>query len=241
MTHKTSNYTLFKKFPGNRPIDALNLKKITTSIKMNNMLQLRPILVNDLMEVVDGQHRLEAAKNLGLEVFYDIVHDTKPMDMVLLNNAQKCWTLQDYVNYYAEQGSQIYKDMKSMSEKFDLSIQELVRVLGIHWGRAYKDFKEGKYAEDVKKKEAELRDKVAFMGQVIAFIDEKTLGNKIHLKSIALKRSLLTLLGCTSFDPTVFMEKLELGISKFHRCTTATQYYDMFKAFYNYRNQNPLE
>ena len=69
MTLKTSDYSIFKKFPGNRDINPLNLRKITNSIKMHNMLDLKPIIVTESMEVTDGQHRLEAAKVLGVPIF----------------------------------------------------------------------------------------------------------------------------------------------------------------------------
>jgi hypothetical protein len=73
---KTSDHGIFKKCPTNRPIDPTNLRHIKASLMINNMLEFRPIMVNKNMEVIDGQHRLEAAKELGLEVFYQINEST---------------------------------------------------------------------------------------------------------------------------------------------------------------------
>jgi len=67
---KTKDYSIFKKHESNRGIDQNNLKKIVNSIKAEDLLAFRPILVDAQMRVIDGQHRLEAARLLDLDVYY---------------------------------------------------------------------------------------------------------------------------------------------------------------------------
>lgn len=66
---KTKNYSLFKKYAKNRDIDGRHVEKLIASIKTANLLDCEPILVNEKMEVIDGQHRLEAAKSLNLDIY----------------------------------------------------------------------------------------------------------------------------------------------------------------------------
>lgn len=80
----TKNYDVFTMHASNREINILNIKKIKASLCARNMLHLRPIVVNKKMEIKDGQHRFLAAKELGLEIFYQIDDDGEDYDIVLL-------------------------------------------------------------------------------------------------------------------------------------------------------------
>jgi hypothetical protein len=238
---KTSDYTIFKKLPGNREIEPGNLKKITASLKMNNMLELNPILVDSEMRVMNGQHRLEAAKNLGIEVYYKVDENIKSSDLLLLQT-QKSWTLEDFVRYHAAQGINAYVDIVKLSEKYSISITEAIQYLGIgRGGKGYIALKEGKTTENIKEKENDLKDKIFKIEQIRRLIEEKTIGEKKYLISRYFTRSLLALIDNSSFDFDVFIQKLNLGLGKVHHCTTVDQYYDMFKAIYNVRNQDPID
>ena len=61
----TKNYEMFQKLEGNRPVLERRINKIIASI--NNVGYITsPIIVNDKYEVIDGQGRLEALKQLKL-------------------------------------------------------------------------------------------------------------------------------------------------------------------------------
>ena len=61
----TADYGKFKKLPGNR--DVKGTQKIIDSIETVGYV-LSPILVNENMEVIDGQNRLDALRALKLPV-----------------------------------------------------------------------------------------------------------------------------------------------------------------------------
>ena len=71
MIVKTTDYSIFKKINGNRGISHSHVTKLTAAIARRNLLQLFPIIVNEKMEIVDGQHRLWAAKRLKLPIYYE--------------------------------------------------------------------------------------------------------------------------------------------------------------------------
>src|SRR5580693_9488423 len=100
---KTKNYELFLKHDSNRELVENNVTKIMKSIETRNLLEFRPILVNEKMQIIDGQHRLEAAKRLGIEVYYQIMKKPPAETMLLLNTNQKRWTTNDYLNYFCEE------------------------------------------------------------------------------------------------------------------------------------------
>ena len=66
----TMNYEIFSSLDGNRIVNPLHVKKIADSMKIKVLFI--PIIVNEEFQVIDGQHRLEARKQLGLEVPYII-------------------------------------------------------------------------------------------------------------------------------------------------------------------------
>lgn len=61
----TDKYSIFRRLSGNRDVKEARVKKIMRSIEKVGYIP-NPIIVNENMEVVDGQGRLEAVKRLGL-------------------------------------------------------------------------------------------------------------------------------------------------------------------------------
>lgn len=240
MILKTNDYAIFKKHSGNTPIDPLNLKKIKNSLRINNMLELRPILVNKEMEVIDGQHRLQAALELGLDVFYTIQEKSNAMDMVLLNSAQRHWKIDDYVRFYASEGKRSYIDIMELLKTKSMTFKDFVALMGGLGGAAYVKIKAGTYEANVKEIGVELTQKLEYINQVIYLIAEKTMGKKKYLTTAAFKRSISLLMNNTDFIPDVFLAKLQINLGKVHPCTTTTQYTEMFKSIYNFRNPDPI-
>ena len=61
---ETTDYTRFKKTRGNRPVDEAHVAQLKKLIADKDLYD--PIRVNKNMEVIDGQHTLEARKQLDL-------------------------------------------------------------------------------------------------------------------------------------------------------------------------------
>ena len=69
--YKTNNYDIFKLMPNNRNVNLTHVGRLKLSFK--EMYLISPIIVNSRMEIIDGQHRLHAAKELNLPIYYIIV------------------------------------------------------------------------------------------------------------------------------------------------------------------------
>ena len=63
---RTNKYEIFKELKGNREISPLRITKIINSIKNVGYI-INPIIVNEKMEIIDGQGRLEALRILKIE------------------------------------------------------------------------------------------------------------------------------------------------------------------------------
>lgn len=64
----TREYRKFKLIKGNRIVDENHVRALMKSMRNKDLLI--PIAVNSKMEVLDGQHRLEARKRLAYDVPY---------------------------------------------------------------------------------------------------------------------------------------------------------------------------
>jgi len=115
----TNDYSLFKLHPNNRDVDKKHVDSLKASMQVKYIMQ--PIIVNNKMEVIDGQHRLKASEELGYEVYF-IKGDYELSDMVALNTNQKNWSLPDYVNYHATSGNKTYQQLLDLSNEFGVTI-----------------------------------------------------------------------------------------------------------------------
>jgi len=70
--YKTNDLSIFNQIKGNRPPNPQHVRRLCDSIKTHGILQ-NPIIVNENMDIIDGQHRLLAAKESESSVYYIVV------------------------------------------------------------------------------------------------------------------------------------------------------------------------
>lgn len=128
--YRTTNYSMFKKLIGNRDIDQRHKIELIKSIKENGYV-MNPILVNERMEVVDGQHRLAALEELGLPVYYYIVPGLTAKECGDLNRGQKNWKSIDYINKNAALGNINYRLLKNLFDAYPLL--RMRDIIGLAW------------------------------------------------------------------------------------------------------------
>ena len=65
--HSTNEHSVFKIQIGNRPVNNNHVARLIISMKKSYLMS--PLIVNEKMEVIDGQHRLSAQKELKLPTY----------------------------------------------------------------------------------------------------------------------------------------------------------------------------
>lgn len=93
----STKYEMFKYLPYNRNLD--HVKKIINSIEKIGFIPT-PIIVNENMEIIDGQHRFTACKELGLPVYYVIVPGIGIKQCSEINSVSKNWSTTNHVHAY---------------------------------------------------------------------------------------------------------------------------------------------
>lgn len=112
---ETTDYGMFKPLLGNR--DRKSESKIIDSIQRVGYI-ISPLIVNEKMEVIDGQNRLAALESLGLPVHYIVEPGLGIEACRQLNIGQTNWTTEDYVYSYAEIGDPNYRRLASLLMEF---------------------------------------------------------------------------------------------------------------------------
>jgi len=102
----TNDYNMFKRCKGNRQINKLHVKRLKES--MSEEFIPMPIIVNEKNEIIDGQHRFTAAKELGLDIPFIKVNKLGKNQIHRLNTNSKNWNGKDYLYDYCEMGMSDY-------------------------------------------------------------------------------------------------------------------------------------
>lgn len=126
--YETKNYDVFKLLPNNRNVNLLHVKRLVESFSKEHLVS--PIIVNGKLEIIDGQHRLYAAKEINCSVHYIIVPDYGIKEVQIFNANQKNWTKRDFLEMYCNEGIKVYLQFKEFMVNFpDFGMQVCERAL----------------------------------------------------------------------------------------------------------------
>lgn len=238
MIKETTDYKMFNKHASNREINESNLKKITASIQARNLLHLRPLIVNNKFEIIDGQHRLEAAKLLNVPVFYEMVEDIHDEDIILLNDNMKKWETKDYLEYFLSKGLVEYIKLKEFMEKNNFDLSNALILLNQLGGRTSGGFKVGKY---VFPKNLHVIDERIFqINHIIKYLSSKMIDHIKYCNSLMFKKTLVVFLNRPDVDFNTFLRKLELSMQLIRPVYKHMDLMFIFIKIYNFRNHDPI-
>lgn len=138
MIKKTRNYSEFISPNWQRPIKQKKVRALESEFNQHgNKLNIYPIKVKVRPEdgkkiVFDGQHRLEAAKNLGLEVFYQEVPSGQvtATSLASMSRSATPWSNSDILHSFAKRNKAPYIFIQDTMDKYDLPISSLFVFIG---------------------------------------------------------------------------------------------------------------
>lgn len=251
----TNDYSLFKYVHGNRDINKGNVNAIAHQIKLRG--QQVPILVNEKHEIIDGQHRLEACKQLNKPVAYIVRKGANIHDVISTNIVGKKWSTDDYINRYASEGNENYLKLqafflKAKTEGFNASTA-LTIARGSAMKMAYFMYSDGKLrtqgnsivtaqklyhaGDDIKLGKFVMGDeKKAYkrMELVLSF-KHFEFYNKKHFVT-----ALFQVMRITDFDVKMLLSHAQKYPSRFTNEPDTKSFVTMIERVYNYRNRNKL-
>lgn len=146
VVYETTDYEQFGKLKGNRNINEAQVIGIRNSIEKIGY-QPVPILVNERLEVIDGQHRLEAARTLGIPIYFIIQKGAGAEEVMQLNLRRGNWTVYDFIRFYTETGNENYIRLNDHAVRFQkIGIIDIAMCLSDSKSRnIQKPLREGSY------------------------------------------------------------------------------------------------
>lgn len=237
---KTQDYSLFKTIEGNRKVDKSHVKKMIAVIEKDNQLAVHPIIVNKDFSVIDGQHRLEAAKTLGVEIYYvksDTISDFHVIDG---NVNQKIFEVDDFIHYFSTKDKNpVYIKIVSMLKATGLKPKALLTlILGVVSASILEVLKTGKFKFSDREDPNHILD---FYKDFTAYAKDKRLKPISMFTNHNFTRALRWMFNTTGFDPKVFFKKLDLRWFDLKPQRTSEDWYNLLINIYNYKNHNRLE
>lgn len=228
---KTKDYEQFKLLDLNRNLNRKHINELKDSISKNGYLVSNPIIVNENMEIIDGQHRFVALKEQGMEVPYEIITDKDYSTIIDLNTTQRKWNIEDYINYYCEKDKNPhFLRLRRVCKELNLSVTTiLTMVFGcMPDGNYYKNMKKGIFTFTI---DDELK---------VSRIAENFL---VIAKSLRLKPScrfcsaLVGLSALTGFRWKIMIDKATKFSTLAYSCRTEGEYKAMLRDIYNYNQK----
>lgn len=235
---KTSDYKQFKFLDCNRPIVKNHVDRLRMSIEMNNLLHLRPIMVNENMEIIDGQHRLAAAEQLNIPVYYIVDKKISDNDLIDINNIQRNWSMLDYYNYWLNKGKEEYIKLRDLTLKLNCSVDYILSDL-IKAEKVGKLFKAGLFKLNPDIDHFTIYSQFEEIKDMICNYLPRD--KRLFIYTRSFRRAVLVFINREDVNFQLFKKKIELNISRLKRCPLISDYLELFAFIYNYRNQNPIE
>lgn len=125
VVYEETDYSKFSRLAGNRGVDVKRKNKIMQSIKKVGYVR-SPIVVNEKLEIVDGQGRFEVLRELGKPIHYVIAYGAGVKECQWMNIGQTNWKTFDYIKSYAELGNESYiMLLKLIKENEWMRIEEI--------------------------------------------------------------------------------------------------------------------
>jgi len=224
---KTYDYEIFQRMKGNRTINSSHVNNLVKSMKEKYLPQ--PIIVNEDMEIIDGQHRSAAAEELNLPIYYQIIDGSTIGDVQRLNTNTKNWKGVDYLNMFCEREFQDYLILKHFIEEYKFSLETTMSLL-LNTHRIERpqnnDFKNGNF----KIKNLTLAKKNA----------DKLLQIKPYYKGWnrrSFARALLALFKFEEYNHSVFIKKLKYCSHMLQHKLNTSAYLATIEEIYNFNSK----
>lgn len=234
---KTKDYGRFVFRSDNREkIDYKHVKRLVESIKSRNMLDMRPVNINAKWEILDGQHRVLAAKELMVEVYYTIEESLDIPDIILLNTS-KSWTDRDYLNYYLKHEKEEYVKLNTFIYENKIELRVALSLTMGSGKDNHSAFRSGSYVFEGD----HFNDKITLVRETIAYI-VKMNGTAIsqYTKTSRFWKALIQLFMHPEFDEGQWKCNLNKLVNRVSNKVTTKEMAALFYYIYNYKAQTRI-
>lgn len=228
---QTKDYQQFNKAAGNRDVIQLHVERLKTSMEQEYLMS--PIIVNEKMEIIDGQHRFEAARQLELPIRFIKVRGYALSQMQQMNALSKRWSMVDHIKAHADLGNINYINILKFIERNEgVSSNALLRIaVGVD-GTVQHSIKNGTLVFGA--------EQIVFSHKIVDTLERisQYYERAYHKSFIAAIKKLMK--KADIFDMDVFIDRLKVNRGMIYDCANVNQALQMIEDIYNKRSRNKI-
>lgn len=220
---ETRDYSGFSFLPDNRPISTSHVASLMKS--MNEEYLFTVIVVNDDLAIIDGQHRFEAIKRLGLTLRYVVIPQYGSDQLHRYNSDMINWSNVDFGHFYEEKNEDYKFFMNTLTaNSWNYTVTMLV-INGDYNRQITNQFRNGLFfISDYK----ESRSRIAKFKQIFKYFPATT---KILASSVC------RIMNHPAYDHKHFLHQLEAQRGSCFTKRTEREQYAHLIELYNYRQK----
>ena len=238
---ETKDYEKFTLHPMNREIREQHVQDFVELLPISNLLPICPIVVDGQYQIIDGQHRFLACKQLGIPFHYTVKKDATDDDIVSFNSVAIPWKIIDYIKYFAKKGLEPYILTLKVMERYKLTDSTAIKLVrGMASEKERKILKEGKLKAVYSMEQI---DKVMdYVVRTRDWIKSKLpLVERAFINERRFIEALINFYSIEELDKEKFFEKICRQVTRIHRCHSIAEYERLFAQIYNLHSRQPLD
>ena len=224
--YQTKDYSLFKLHRDNREINLNHVRKIANDMLMRGWLPGSYVVVNSKGETIDGQHRIEAARQAGVPVSYIVENKTDGKTIRGLNQNQKKWQLQNHIGGFVKDNNPNYVLLQGFMKMYpEFTATEAMMFVQNSYSYCDRDvFENGGFiARDIDKATEWARDILSLKPYF-----------KKYNSSTFVRAMIKSLTKCKQFKLEEFIYKVHNRPTQLFICGSVSEYLGVIEDVYNF-------
>jgi len=230
---ETKYYTIFKFRNDNRVIKPNHVKYLVKKMTEKGWLKTSTVVINGNGDVIDGQHRVKAAIEVGIPIRFRVERGAGIDEITEMNTGQRNWSPFDHLHKFVARGNDNYIKFDNFIKEFPtFKITECAMFLNNSNSSVDRRvFEEGRW---VCKSVNIAR---TWANNVLSL---KPYFEKYYNKSIFVRAVIKIMSNKKEFVFEEFLHKVKLRPTKLVPCGTVEQYVELIEDIYNYRRSEKV-
>ena len=226
---QSTQYSRFKFMFNNRDQSRGHIEALKKAFEeVGNLTEVQPILVNEKFEIIDGQHRFVAAKDLGAPIFFTVRPGLGISDARSMNILHRSWTTDDFAQSYASSGDPNY--VKYLQLREDYGFNHSITIAYVEGGENKGMFAGFRRGDFVLTDEAGSRNRLDKLSEVLALTPVVGVDKNFAF-------AFLKVLNTQGYDHNRMLQKLEAHPELMRRYGSISEYMRAMEEIYNYGNR----
>lgn len=233
-TQTTSEYSLFIHNQYQQPMAERHVREIAESMKRLGFLRSKPVTVvrdGNKLRLVDGHHRLAAAKAINVPVVYVIEEEGVADAIGELNFTVRKWASMSFIKMYADQGNPHYIELLRYVEQGlpAKNATSLLRGESAGSCNASRAIRTGTFKIKSRRSADVILKYITDLGKIAPVV-----------KSAHFIEAVSLLLFVPEFDPATLTARIDANPRALVKCASGDQMLDLIEDIYNFRAREKL-